>query len=438
VTYRVFLRNLNARGMFRIRPGLGPVRKVLRILGNPQDEIPTIHIAGTNGKGSVAAALESVLTACGYRTGLYTSPHLIDLRERIRIAGLPFIHGLMPIVEDVLRAERRAKTSLTYFELLTAIAFQTFAAKKMEIAIIECGLGGLWDATNVIKTPHLSIITSVGLDHTEWLGKKEEKIAAQKAGIIKSFGRVVSGVRGPGRLAIAQKANESRAELIQIDRDFKAHPLTASWRTGKQTISFQLNGGPPQIAPFGLLGVHQVDNAAIVMAALGELQKMGWEIAPEKRDGALREVNWPGRLQLLRFPKIAPILLDGAHNVPAMKQLRASIETSVFKSVPKTFVFSAYKDKDWMAMGQILTPLASEVCLCSLPGPRGVRPDQLRKGFHGVRGPIREFNTAKEALSAAIQDTPQDGLVIVTGSLTLVGQILSLKSSLQIGSPIHV
>ena len=170
MTYHHFLKTLDARGMFRIRPSLAQVRKVLHVLGDPQDKVPTILIAGTNGKGSVAASLESVLRASGYRTGLYTSPHLTDIRERIAIRGLAFHRGFAQIASQVLAAEKRAQCSLTYFELLTAIAFQSFALKKVQIAIIECGLGGQWDATNVVKKPLLSIITSVGLDHTEWLG----------------------------------------------------------------------------------------------------------------------------------------------------------------------------------------------------------------------------------------------------------------------------
>src|SRR5690242_14399588 len=150
--------------MFRIRPGLGHIQKVLRVLGNPQNRYPSIHIAGTNGKGSVAAALESVLRASGYSTGMYTSPHLVDLCERVAIGGVPFVHGFTAVAEQVLRAETKAKTRLTYFELLTAIAFQAFAARKVNIAIVECGLGGFWDATNVIEHPLASVITSIGLD----------------------------------------------------------------------------------------------------------------------------------------------------------------------------------------------------------------------------------------------------------------------------------
>ena len=400
------------------------IRKVLHLLGDPQGQWPSIHIAGTNGKGSVAAGLESVLRACGYRTGLYTSPHLVDLRERVQVNGRPLVDGFMQAAEMVLKAEKRAATSLTYFEVVTAIAFYAFAKQKIEIGIIECGLGGLWDATNVLPQPLLSVITSVGLDHTEWLGRNEFEIATQKAGIIKSRGCVISGVRGQGRSAIVQATREKKASLLQIDDDFKAEGLTRSWRSGQQTIRWQFKREKAQTIPFGLLGSYQVDNAALIMATLRELTLQGWKIPSAKRDRGLRQVSWPGRLQLVRLPKSAPILLDGAHNPPAIKELLLSLESSPFRNVPKTFVFSSFKDKDYKTMACMIARLAAEVCLCPLPSPRGATIPQLRAAFTDMGGPLRAFQSSAEALSNALQDTPRDGLVIVTGSLSLVGEVL--------------
>jgi len=271
VTFNRFLKTLNARGMFRIRPGLGRVRRVLRALGNPHHQWPAIHIAGTNGKGSVAAALESVLRACGYRTGLYTSPHLLDLRERIRVDGLPLGPDFTAAAEAVLRGEKRARAPLTYFEFLTAMAFWSFSQRQVDIGIVECGLGGLWDATNVLESPLASIITSVGLDHTGWLGPRERDIAVQKAGIIKKGGYVVSGVRGPGRSEICAAARAKKAAIVELGRDFRGQPLVTSWRSGKQTLRFSSRGETAESITLGLLGAHQVDNAALAMAALRRL-----------------------------------------------------------------------------------------------------------------------------------------------------------------------
>jgi dihydrofolate synthase/folylpolyglutamate synthase len=438
MTYREFLTNLDSRGMFRIRPRLDRIKKVLRSLGNPQDLYPTIHIAGTNGKGSVAAALESVLRASGYQTGLYTSPHLLDLRERVKIDGIPLRRGYTQIADRVRQAENRAKCPLTYFELLTAIAFESFAARRVDIAIVECGLGGLWDATNVIKRPDLSIISSVGLDHTEWLGSNVHQIAAQKAGIIRKEGCIISGVTGPERTTIAQLARKAGSKIVQIGTDFRADLLTTSWRAGKQTIRFLYKGEKGEIVPFGLLGNHQIGNAAVVLAAIKELQKIGWNISTEKRDMGMRDVYWPGRLQLVHPKNTAPILLDGAHNPPAMVQLLRSIEKSPFRNVLKTFVFSAFKDKDIGSLGNSISKVADEVCLCPLPGPRGASLEQLRTSVESVKGPIRTFDSPREALENAILDTPRGGLVVVCGSLALVGQILKLRPFKRVKIPAHV
>lgn len=424
MTWQSFLKNLETRGVFRIHPSLDRIARVLSVLGNPQDRWPSIHIAGTNGKGSVAAGLESVLRAGGYRTGLYTSPHLVDLRERIQLDGKPVLQGFTAIAEDVLQAEQQARVPLTHFEFLTAIAFLTFARKKVDIAIIECGLGGLWDATNVLSHPLASIVTSIGLDHKEWLGHDERQIAFQKAGIIKPHGYVISGVRGTGQESIIRCAREKDATLVQVDRDFTSEGLTSSWRTGKQTLRFQFKGEAAEIVPFGLLGAHQVDNAALIMTALRHLKQAGWSIPVSGRDRAMKDLYWPGRLQVLRSNHAATILLDGAHNPPALKHALQSIESSIFRNSQKTFVFSAFKDKDYNAMAHMLLPMAAEVCIAPLAGMRAASSSQLHAAFSGAAIPIRKLNSPEQALAQALADTPKDGLVVVTGSLSLVGQAL--------------
>jgi dihydrofolate synthase/folylpolyglutamate synthase len=426
VTYYAFLKDLNSRGMFRIQPGLERVKRVLAVLGHPQNRWPSIHIAGTNGKGSVAATLESVLRSSGYRTGLYTSPHLVDLRERIQVNGAPVMEDFCSIADDVLRAERRARAPLTYFELLTAIAFRSFARMKVDIGIIECGLGGLWDATNVLRHPLASIITSIGLDHVEWLGRNESEIATQKAGIIKDNGYAISGVRGAGREAIVLAAREKQATLVQMDADFSAEGLTASLRGGKQTLRFLFRGGSPEIIPFGLLGRHQVDNAALAMAALCRLKELGWSIPTLARDYGLSTVHLPGRFQIIRRPRSAAVLLDGAHNPPAMKQFMHAIESSEYHNVPKAFVFSAFKDKDYRTMARMVMSLASEIYLCPLPGARGASLRQLRYAFSSAGCPVRTAKTPKEAFAQALRATPHENLIVVTGSFALVGALLRI------------
>ena len=430
-----FLKTLNARGMFRIHPSLDRISRVLNELGNPQESWPSVHVAGTNGKGSVAKGLESVLRAGGYRTGLYTSPHLVDLRERIQVNGKPVIQDFLKIAQDVMKAEKKARTPLTHFELLTAMSFLTFARQKVDIAIVECGLGGLWDATNVLAHPMASIITSIGLDHMEWLGKNERAIAAQKAGIIKAHGYVISGVRGSGQEAIIRRAREKDATLIQLDQDFTSEGLTTSWRTGIQTLRFQFQRESPEIVPFGLLGSHQIDNAALILAGLRHLRQAGWVVPTPRRDQAMQDIQWPGRLQILHRKNVATLLLDGAHNPHALKKVLQSIESSIFRNSRKTFVFSAFKDKEYRTMARMILPMAADIYLCPLPGPRGASLAQLHAALAGVRVPVRKLSSAGQALAQALQGTPRDGLIIVTGSLSLVGESLKVLGRKNVLSP---
>jgi dihydrofolate synthase / folylpolyglutamate synthase len=424
MTCEALLKHLNARGSFRIRPSLGAIRKVLAVLGDPQDQIPSVHIAGTNGKGSVAASTESILRTSGYRTGLYTSPHLVDLRERIRVDGLPVGQEFARGAEDIFSAERRVNVSLTHFEFLTALAFWIFVQRKVDVSIIECGMGGRWDATNVLKQPRVSVITSIGLDHTAWLGKTKRLIAFQKAGIIKACGCVVSGVEGPGRDVIAHASRKQQAQLTEIGTDFRAEPLISSWRAGKQVIGFLYKGESVQNLSLGLLGRYQVQNAAVTLATVRILRKQGWRISPSSCEEGLRDVRWPGRMHLIEIPRQAPVILDSAHNPAAIRRLLESIQDSPFGDRPTTFVFSAFKDKDYVRMARMINRRAAEVCLCSLPGPRGATLQNLRDAFRGLKGPIRQFNGPRDALHHAFQDTPKEGLIVVTGSMALVGQIL--------------
>jgi dihydrofolate synthase/folylpolyglutamate synthase len=433
VTYSQFLKNLNARGMFRIRPGLDRVSRVLAALGSPQDSWPSLHIAGTNGKGSVAAGLECVLRACGYRTGLYTSPHLVDLRERIQINGEPANSEIGGLASDVIQAEKATKTRLTHFEFLTAVAFLAFARQKIEVGIVECGMGGLWDATNTMSHPLVSVITSVGLDHREWLGDNERAIASQKAGIIKTRGYVVSGVRGIGQESIIRAARDKDATLVQWGQDFTSEHLTSSWRSGTQTLRYQFKGDDSEIIPFGLLGSHQSDNAALILTALRHLKMAGWSVPSSKRDQALKEIDWPGRLQVISRPAAPTLLLDGAHNPAALKKTLEAMESSIFRNTPKTFVFSAFKDKDFGLMAKMIQPMAGHISLCRLAGPRGATLTQLRSAFRGSRNSVREYSTARMALVRAMRETPTNGLVVVTGSFALVGEALKLLKSAPLG-----
>jgi dihydrofolate synthase / folylpolyglutamate synthase len=259
---------LARRGLFHIKPGLERIRIILSALHHPERTQPAIHVAGTNGKGSVVASLESILRTAGYRTGLYTSPHLHNVCERVQVNGRPIDQeSFVSLAREVLRAETQTKTRLTYFEFLTSLAFLAFRRLRIDVAILETGLGGLWDATNVIAKPLVTVITSIGLDHTQWLGETEAEIARQKAGIIKSRTPIVSGAEGDAASIISKAAKKRHASLLQLGHDFEGRSRETEWHAGRQSFDFYWKGRP-QRYQIPLLGRHQVRNAALTLAAV--------------------------------------------------------------------------------------------------------------------------------------------------------------------------
>lgn len=428
MNYARLIERLTARGSYRIRPGLEKIRALLGTIQNPQNGVPVIHIAGTNGKGSVAASLESVLRKAGYRTGMYISPHLIEVNERIQINGQPISRSdFAEIARRLMETELESKTLLTYFEFTTAMAYMAFVQARCDVAIVECGMGGRWDATNVVDSPVLSIITSIGLDHTAWLGITEKAIALEKAGIIKNGRPVVSGVRGDGAGVIRSMAKRRKAPLLQLDRDFSATERSALWSENRQLLRYQEKGISEDFI-FGLIGNHQIDNAAVVIAAVHQLRELGWNVGDSELRAGLRDVFWPGRFQLVHQKGVS-VLLDGAHNPAAMKGLRQTLLNSTYKDRSLHLLFGAYRDKDVKAMASLMGPLASSIHLASLPGERGLKHQELKPLFKKVAKSLRTYTTPEKALVGARRKAGQKGLVLVTGSLALVGSILKTLSS---------
>lgn len=420
--YQGLVDRLSHRGLFHIEPGLQRISKVLSTLGNPQDRIRTIHIAGTNGKGSVAASLESILRTAGYRTGLYTSPHLHDVRERFQINRSPIEKSdFLDVGHDVLAAEKSTRTPLTYFEILTAIAYRWLSLSGVDVAVIETGLGGRWDATNLVARPELSVITSIGLDHMQWLGQTVEDIAAQKAGIIKAHCPTVSGVRGTPGDVIGRIAKRQRSRIVKIGRDFSATPIGVNWSQGTQALRYRSDGSFSGRYEIGLLGAHQVQNAAVTLAAVEVLQTQGWTVSADSVKRGLRHVVWPARLEAIRDSDGSLIVLDGAHNPPAMKVLATTLADSAWQGKEKGIgiVFSAYKDKDVRAMARILRRIASKVYLAPMPGDRSLSIEALKAEFSGTK--VHTSPTLTQALDSAKRDGHD--LIVVTGSLAGVGEL---------------
>jgi dihydrofolate synthase/folylpolyglutamate synthase len=385
VTYEESLDWLYSTQQFGIKLGLDNIRTLLKALGDPHERLSFLHVAGTNGKGSVCAMLDAMLRAAGHKTGLYTSPHLIDFRERIRVGGKKIpreaaSHGL----ETLRRVAAGWDHSPTFFEFATALAFRHFAESGCEFVVLETGMGGRLDATNAVM-PVVSVITPIALDHTRWLGKTVAEVAQEKAGIIKSSVPVVSAPQDPAAAeVIARRAKELRCSLIFAE---------AAW-----------DG-----AELGLQGRHQRENAALAIASL---RAAGVRISDDAIAQGLRDVRWPGRFQIIgeRF------VLDGCHNPHAAERLLLNWR-DLFGPEQAEVIFGALADKDYAKMLQILAPITREVLLVPVRSERAAAPEILASG---CPAPHRLFADAKEALAAS------KGKTLVTGSLFLVGEVLEL------------
>ncbi len=403
--------------------GLHRTQNMMAALGDPHLRYPSIHIAGTNGKGSVAAFAESILRRAGLTTGLYTSPHLVRVEERMQINGRPIpgrrFAALATRVRDTETALLDAKTldrPLTTFEFLTCCAFLHFAERKIDIAVIEVGLGGLLDATNVVH-PRVCVITGISLDHQNYLGNTLAKIAVEKAGIIKEGVPVVSGAgQGAPRRVIRKRAREVGAPLLELDRDGRIRIRGDS----REFYSFDLETPRRKYRNLrvSLAGEFQTRNAALAVMAIEALRcrKVG---VRDIRAG-LAGARWPGRLD--EYNSVRRTLLDGAHNAEGSRLLRDFLvrrgESEVY------FVFGAMRDKDIRAMGSNLFPLAAGIHLTPVANSRCAAPAAIAAMHKRFRSRIRVHSDMKEALKSAWRQCSPAGLVVVTGSLYLVGNLL--------------
>ena len=400
MTYAEAIQFLYGLQFFGANFGLENTRKLAALVGNPQEKLRFIHVAGTNGKGSTCAMLESIYRAAGLRIGLFTSPHLVSFRERIQVnRQLISENELVRLVEEIqpLLKQFPNGNHLTLFEVVTVMALKFFAEQKCDLVIWETGLGGRLDATNIV-TPLVSVITNIAFDHTQWLGDTLEKIAAEKAGIIKPGISVVTATDELSALAVIEKIAQEKNAALKI--------VTAERLAG--TLA------PP------LLGDHQKINAALALATVEVLQKQ-ISVPDEKIRAGLAAVDWPGRLQLVARTSGQKILLDGAHNVAGAEVLRAALELD-FAEVRPFLIFGTLADKNWPDICRILAPLADKIFTVPVASARTADARELAAAFHSVN-PAAEVVVAANFLEAlnASKDEP---FVVVTGSLYLVGEAL--------------
>jgi dihydrofolate synthase/folylpolyglutamate synthase len=424
------LQNLFARTAHDIKLGLETEQALLERLGKPHEATPCIHVAGTNGKGSVCAMIESVYRAAGYRTGLYTSPHLVRFNERIQVNGVPISdEDLVEVMQVVDEADRQNAAQpggrlATFFEFTTALAFEYFRRRELDVVVLETGLGGRLDATNVVQ-PLAAVITPVSIEHTAWLGKTMESIAKEKAGIIKPGCPVILAPMDPkAREVIEQVAAERQSLIVHVEKYVGVRRIKQDEKGQKIQIESESALYRPLVLP--LLGAHQLGNCATAVATLeylNEASHLSWEEDSLKK--GLETVKWPGRLQVIGGRPLT--ILDVAHNPAAAKVLAVSLKDLAGKR-PLALVAGLLSDKDAHGFFQALAPLVKKAWLVPLPGDRNMPMSQLRQGAveAGLKDIAESTITAaqKEAAEWAIAN---DGVVCIAGSLVLAGEILKAK-----------
>jgi dihydrofolate synthase/folylpolyglutamate synthase len=412
-TYDGCLKTMYGLRRFGIKLGLSTIRKILSGLGNPQKAFRCIHIAGTNGKGSVASSLSSILYQSGYKTGLYTSPHLVRFNERIQINNWPISNKKVLGSYETIKRIHYGKREPTFFEFTTAMALYEFASQQVDWAVIETGMGGRLDATNIIK-PELSIITNVSLEHREYLGNTITQIAEEKAGIIKKCIPVITAVRQQKAISVIKETAEDKASpLFQLGADFKirrnAHGLFSYY--GLETVWRNLQTA--------LLGRHQVDNAALALAACELLNKKGAAISQDSIRKGLIKNHWPGRLEIVSSDPF--ILLDGAHNLAAARNL-ARYLSSKLAGRPLTLVIGILEDKPYEAMLTCLLPIADRVILTRPKINRALAPERLHDVATKFDLDTVIIPDVAGAVKHAVDTRVPHGATCIAGSLYVVGE----------------
>ena len=408
-----WLYSLEARGEIY---KLERMEHALALIDNPHRKLRALHIAGTKGKGSVAAMLDACLRAAGLRVGLYTKPHLVNLSERTRVDGreisstrmLDYVERLRSIYED-------AALGLTFFEFTVALMFLYFADEKVDLAVIETGLGGRLDSTNVVL-PFLSVITPIGFDHTEYLGNTITAIAGEKGGIIKPGVPVVIGARDPeARSTLTSMAAQRQSPARLIDRDFSFRSYAPAHRIDYDGLALSLKD-----VEIGLAGPFQHENAAIAIAAIEAMRALGWTIGDDAIRRGLREVYWPGRFDIVsRHPMV---VLDCAHNELSIQALLDTISVELGPDVKPRLVFGCQETKNWTQMAEMLAPRVLHVTLTQAKPKRPLDPQKLMSVFSRTI-PARVEHNPLRAIEMVMSESNADDMVLVTGSVYLIGEI---------------
>jgi len=412
--YKEALEYINGVSWLGSKPGLERVGELLEKMGRPQDKLKFIHIAGTNGKGSCASMMASVMKTCGYKTGLFTSPYLYRFNERMQINGKEIEDtALAAVVEKIKPLADAMEDHPTEFEMMTAAALQWYADEKCDVVVLEVGMGGRFDATNIIEESEVSLIMNIGLDHTAVLGDTVEKIAFEKAGIIKEKGSVV------------MYAQSKEAEAVVRNRCFE---LGAELRiTQPEKINCEFDSLEGQVFTYkgvpyavSLLGAHQLKNAAVVIEATELLRQKGWALDEADVEHGIYAASWPARFELIG--EEPAFVVDGGHNPQCAETVRDNL-LHYFPGKKRVVLLGVLRDKDYMSLAEILNEAADEFVCVSPKSERALPAEELKKAVEKFGKPAIACDGIEEGVAEASRAAGKDGVVCAVGSLYMAGDI---------------
>ncbi len=432
-----FIEECNKYG---ISPGLDSVSALADRLGNPQDALQFVHVAGTNGKGSVSAFIGTTLSGCGLKVGRYISPTILDYRERFQINGKMItkkdLGGEMELLKaacESLVAEGRPHP--TWFEIETVLAFDYFMKKGCDVVVLETGMGGTLDATNIIRKPLLCVITSISMDHMQFLGETLAEIAKNKCGIIKEDTKVVSTMqREEAELVLTETCKDKQAELVWADAS-EAEALkigkdglvcvggsSKGSFTGLEKQAFTYKG---EVYEISLLGKYQMENAVVAIEALHTLQKSGYDqITEQKIKKGLLQTQWKGRFSVIAQKPY--FVVDGAHNVAGAKKLAESIQF-YFTNRRIIYIMGMFRDKEYDKVIQLTAPLASQIITVATPGnPRALSAVELAEAVREVNPYVTSADSLEEAVEMSYLFSDKDSVIVGFGSLSFLGDLMNI------------
>ena len=396
-------------------PGLSRTQALLEKMGNPEKKLKYIHIAGTNGKGSTASMTASILQQAGYKVGLYTSPYIYRFHERMQVNGVEISdEDLVAVTEYVKPLADSMAESPTEFELVCCIAFEYFLRQNCDIVVLEVGMGGSWDATNVIERPEVAVITNIGLDHTDVLGNTLEEIAATKAGIFKDGGHAViyRGTEGVEKVFEDVCAQRN----IQLKKaNFDGLKLHSHGLTGQI-----FDCGDRKQLQLPLLGVHQLKNAAVVLGIIDTLKEKGWNISEQNIRDGLRLASWPGRFDIVGHDPL--FIIDGGHNPQCIEALVVNIQ-DYLKDKKVIALTGVLADKDYADMYKPVMPYVQEFVCVTPPNPRKLEATELASHLQSVGAKATACDSIAQGVALARQLSGADGVVLCFGSLYTIGSI---------------